>query len=51
MDGYSLAGQIRTRSQPQAGIPAIALTGYVGGINRQKAIAAGFQRHLAKFFV
>lgn len=48
MDGYSLMRQIRMSSQPQAGIPAIALTAYVGEFNRQKAIAAGFQRHLAK---
>ncbi|MBE9167953.1 PAS domain S-box protein [Pleurocapsales cyanobacterium LEGE 06147] len=48
MDGYSLMRQIRTSSQPQAEIPAIALTAYVGEFNRQKAIAVGFQRHLAK---
>jgi PAS domain S-box-containing protein len=48
LDGYSLMRQIRASSQPQAEIPAIALTAYVGEFNRQKAIAAGFQRHLAK---
>jgi CheY-like chemotaxis protein len=49
MDGYMLLGQVRMRSPEQGGqIPAIALTAYAGEINQQQAIAAGFQRHLAK---
>jgi CheY-like chemotaxis protein len=48
MDGYMMMRQIRTLPEVQAGIPAIALTAYAGEFNRQKALAAGFQRHLAK---
>jgi CheY-like chemotaxis protein len=57
VDGYMLLRQVRMRSRsdsagvsPDQGgqIPAIALTAYVGEINQQQAIAAGFQRHLAK---
>ncbi|MEH2437420.1 MAG: hypothetical protein V7K25_24830 [Nostoc sp.] len=35
---------------PQQGgqIPAIALTAYAGELDQQQAIAAGFQRHVAK---
>ena len=29
-------------------IPAIALTAYAGEFNQKQALAAGFQRHLAK---
>jgi CheY-like chemotaxis protein len=47
MDGYMLLRQIRTL--PQGGqIPAIALTAYAGELDRHSAIAAGFQRHIAK---
>jgi len=49
VDGYMLMRQVRMRSPQQGGqIPAVALTAYVGEINQQQAIAAGFQRHLAK---
>jgi CheY-like chemotaxis protein len=49
MDGYMLLGQVRMRSPEQGGqTPAVALTAYAGEINQQQAIAAGFQRHLAK---
>lgn len=42
-----LLRQIRTL--PQAGqIPAIALTAYAGELDRQGAIAAGFQHHIPK---
>ncbi|AFZ13783.1 PAS/PAC sensor hybrid histidine kinase [Crinalium epipsammum PCC 9333] len=49
MDGYMLMRQVRQRS-PQAGgnIMAIALTAYAGEIDQQQALAAGFQRHIAK---
>jgi hypothetical protein len=37
------------RSPQQGGqTPAVALTAYAGEINQQQALAAGFQRHLAK---
>ena len=46
-DGYALIRQIRDRGEQ---IPAIALTAYAGIDNRELAIAAGFQQHLAKPF-
>jgi PAS domain S-box-containing protein len=49
MDGYSLIRQIRTMSSEQGGkIPAIALTAYAGDSDREKVLAAGFQKHLPK---
>ncbi|MEQ8962926.1 MAG: response regulator, partial [Coleofasciculus sp. C2-GNP5-27] len=48
MNGYDLLQQIRGMSSSQAQIPAIALTAYAGDSNQQKALAAGFQQHLAK---
>ncbi len=47
MDGYMLIQNIRASPQGKS-IPAIALTAYAGEINQQKAIAAGFQRHIVK---
>ncbi|MEP1080284.1 ATP-binding protein [Leptolyngbya sp. PL-A3] len=49
MDGYALMRQIRALLSEQGKvIPAIALTAYAGNINQRQALAAGFQRHLAK---
>ncbi|MEQ8468658.1 hybrid sensor histidine kinase/response regulator [Coleofasciculus sp. E1-EBD-02] len=48
MDGYRLLQQIRGMSSSQANVAAIALTAYAGDSNQQKALAAGFQQHLAK---
>ncbi|MDZ4878303.1 MAG: Sensor histidine kinase RcsC [Chroococcidiopsis cubana SAG 39.79] len=49
MDGYMLMQQIRALSLGQGGkIPAIALTAYAGECDRQKALSAGFQKHIAK---
>ncbi|MFW9257859.1 response regulator [Nostoc sp. CALU 546] len=49
MDGYTLIRQIRNQSPDQGGeIPAIALTAYAGEIDRQQALAAGFQHHISK---
>jgi CheY-like chemotaxis protein len=49
MDGYMLMRQIRAMPAEQGGqILAIALTAYAGEIDRQQALAAGFQHHLAK---
>ncbi|MEP0957846.1 response regulator [Leptolyngbya sp. FACHB-1515] len=50
-DGYALMQQVRSLdSLPQSKkqIPAIALTADADDRNFEKAIAAGFQRHLAK---
>jgi len=49
VDGYTLLRQVRSLSPEQGGrVPAIALTAYAGEIDRQKAIAAGFQKHIPK---
>ncbi len=46
-DGYALIRSLRTRAADQA-IPAVALTGYARVEDRAHALAAGFQRHVAK---
>jgi CheY-like chemotaxis protein len=49
MDGLTLIKTIRSRSLETGGkIPAIALSAYARESDRQKAIAAGFQAHVAK---
>jgi CheY-like chemotaxis protein len=49
MDGYMLMQQVRAMPCDRGGqIRAIALTAYAGQMNQQQAIAAGFQRHIAK---
>ncbi len=48
-DGYSLIQQVRTLATEAGGkIPAIALTAYASDGERQKALNAGFNKHLAK---
>jgi PAS domain S-box-containing protein len=48
-DGYSLIRRLRTLQSPQrAAIPAAALTSFARDEDRQHAIQAGFQVHLAK---
>jgi signal transduction histidine kinase/CheY-like chemotaxis protein len=48
-DGYRLMRRVRGR-RPEAGgtVPAVAVTGYVGNEDRESALAAGYQMHLAK---
>ncbi|MEO1070218.1 MAG: ATP-binding protein [Cyanobacteria bacterium J06638_6] len=49
IDGYELMRRVRALPAAQGGqIPAIAVTGYVSQEDVQAAMAAGFQRHLAK---
>lgn len=49
VDGHTLLRQVRSLSPEQGGqVPAIALTAYAGETDRQQAIAAGFQKHIAK---
>lgn len=49
MDGYTLLRHIRfLASQQNRDIQAIALTAYATESNRQQALDAGFQQHLAK---
>ena len=48
-DGYWLIQQVRLLSGETGGhIPAVALTAYASAADRQRAIKAGFQTHLAK---
>ncbi|WP_293128971.1 ATP-binding protein [Microcoleus sp. bin38.metabat.b11b12b14.051] len=48
-DGYSLIREVRTLAASAGGeIPAVALTAYAGDKERERAIAAGFQAHIAK---
>ena len=48
-DGYWLAGQLRRRPEDQSRrLPAIALTAFAGEADRERAIAAGFDEHVAK---
>jgi CheY-like chemotaxis protein len=47
--GYSLIESVRARSPEEGGrIPALALTAYVRPEDRERALAAGYDRHLAK---
>ncbi|MEH1840473.1 MAG: ATP-binding protein [Nostoc sp.] len=49
IDGYMLIRQIRAMPPEQGGqILALALSAYAGEVNRQQALAAGFQQHVAK---
>jgi PAS domain S-box-containing protein len=49
MDGLTLIKSIRSRSPETGGeIPALALSAYAREIERERAIAAGFQAHIAK---
>lgn len=48
-DGYALLGQVRLLTKEQGGqVPAIALTAYARDEDSERALAAGFQKHLAK---
>jgi PAS domain S-box-containing protein len=48
-DGYELIGQVRSRSSDRGGnTPAVALSAYARKEDQRRALAAGFQRHLAK---
>ena len=47
-DGYSLIRTLRSTSSPNKTIPAIALTAYARGEDRQRALDSGFQLHLSK---
>ncbi|RPJ85279.1 MAG: response regulator, partial [Acidobacteria bacterium] len=48
-DGYTLIRRVRTLPPEKGGLtPAAALTAYGGEENRMRALAAGYQLHLAK---
>ncbi len=47
-DGYDLIRQIRARGFDAERLPAIALTAYARIEDRERALKAGYQRHLSK---
>ena len=48
-DGYALVRRIRARRAEEGGkTPAVALTAYARDEDRSRALAAGFQTHVAK---
>jgi CheY-like chemotaxis protein len=47
-DGYQLIQQLRALQTDARNLPAIALTAYARSDDRQRALLAGFQMHLAK---
>lgn len=47
-DGYSFIRKVRAPDSPCRRVPAIALTAYTGSADRVRALAAGFQMHMAK---
>ena len=48
-DGYAFMGKVRALPPDEGGlVPAIALTGYATRKDRERALAAGYQLHLAK---
>ncbi|HEY9829532.1 MAG TPA: PAS domain S-box protein [Stenomitos sp.] len=49
MDGYTLLQQVRSLPAEKGGqIPAIALTAYARGEDRERCLACGFQQHISK---
>ena len=49
-DGHSLVRRVRARDDEKSRIPAVALTAYGGALQRQLALAAGFDDYLKKPF-
>ena len=47
VDGYDFMGRLRSRGRGTR-VPAIAVTAYAGSDDARRALAAGFQRHVAK---
>lgn len=47
-DGFDLIREIRGKGGPAAAVPAIALTALVQKDDAERALAAGFQRHVPK---
>jgi len=49
IDGYEMLRTLRSRRPEDGGrIPAVALTAYASAEDRERALAAGYQRHLTK---
>jgi len=50
-DGYSFLRRVRALPPDRGGaVPAVAITAYAGAGDRARALAAGFQLHIAKPF-
>jgi PAS domain S-box-containing protein len=49
-DGHSFARRVRAREDATSAIPAVALTAYGGPLQRQLALAAGFDEYVKKPF-
>jgi PAS domain S-box-containing protein len=47
-DGYELIRAIRLRGAPVSDVPALAVTAYARAEDRERALAAGFEGHVAK---
>jgi CheY-like chemotaxis protein len=47
-DGYDLIREIRARGHDAEDLPAVAVTAFASPEDRRRALAAGFQVHLAK---
>jgi PAS domain S-box-containing protein len=47
-DGYDLIRRVRERGHDAAALPAIAVTAFARDEDRRRALAAGYQEHLAK---
>jgi CheY-like chemotaxis protein len=48
-DGYSFVRRVRSLTASSGvSIPSIALTAYTRGVDRTKALAAGFTTHISK---
>jgi CheY-like chemotaxis protein len=47
-DGYDLIREVRARGRDATDLPAVAVTAFASPEDRQRALAAGFQVHLAQ---
>jgi signal transduction histidine kinase/ActR/RegA family two-component response regulator len=49
LDGYDMIREVRARARDEGGsVPAVAVSAYASKEDRQRALSAGFQEHLAK---
>jgi signal transduction histidine kinase/ActR/RegA family two-component response regulator len=48
VDGYEFMRRLRAGSHGEQSLPAVALTAFAGEHDRERALAAGYQAHLAK---
>ena len=49
VDGYELMRRVRAREPERGGlIPALAVTGYAGADDAERALSAGYETHMPK---